>query len=140
LICHELNKKLMTTKKMKAMVATGYGSPDVLQLKEVQRPEPKSGEILVRVMTTAATTSDAMIRSGKQYLARLVTGLIKPKQPIPGTGFAGVVEGVGEGVENYQIGDRVFGETTFGFSANAEYLTVSGKRSDSTHARDNGLL
>ncbi|MEQ8548669.1 MAG: NAD(P)-dependent alcohol dehydrogenase [Cyclobacteriaceae bacterium] len=113
------------TNKMKAMVATGYGSPEVLQLKEVNKPEPKENEVLVKVMTAAATTADAMMRTGKPYFARLVIGLTKPKKGIPGTGFAGVVEQVGKDVTDFQVGDRVFGETAFGFSSNAEYLTIS---------------
>lgn len=110
---------------MKAMVATGYGSPEVLQFKEVNKPQPKANEVLVKVMTASATTADAMMRTGKPYFARLFIGLTKPKKGIPGTGFAGVVEQVANDVTNFQIGDRVFGETAFGFSSNAEYLTIS---------------
>ena len=115
----------MTSKTMKAIVATGYGTPDVLQLQEVDRPEPKANEVLVKVKTSAATTADAMMRTGKPYIARLFVGLTKPKHPIPGTGFAGVVEAVGKEVTKFNAGDQVFGETTLGFSANAEYLTIS---------------
>lgn len=113
------------TQTMKATVATGYGLPDVLRLQVVQKPIPKSDEVLVRVMTAAATTADAMMRTGKPYIARLFVGITKPKKAIPGTGFAGVVEQVGQGVTAFKKGDRVFGETTFGFSSNAEYLTIS---------------
>ncbi len=115
----------MTTEKMKAMVITGYGSPDVLQLQEVNKPTPKANEVLVKVKTSAATTADSMMRTGKPYFARLFIGLTKPKAPIPGTGFAGVIEGIGDEVKNFKIGDRVFGETAFGFSSNAQYLTIS---------------
>ena len=76
-------------------------------------------------MTSAATTADTMMRTGKPYFGRLFTGLVKPKKPIPGTGFSGVVEAVGDDVERYKEGDRVFGMTGFGFSANAEFLVVS---------------
>ncbi|MBC8769351.1 NAD(P)-dependent alcohol dehydrogenase [Arenibacter sp. BSSL-BM3] len=110
---------------MKAIVASGYGSPGVLHLQEVIKPIPKANEVLVRVMTASATTADAMMRTGKPYIARLFVGITKPKKAIPGTGFAGVVEQVGQGVTEFEIGDRVFGETTFGFSSNAEYLTIS---------------
>jgi len=113
------------TQTMKATVATGYGLPDVLRLQVVQKPMPKPDEVLVRVMTAAATTADAMMRTGKPYIARLFVGITKPKKAIPGTGFAGVVEQVGQGVTAFKMGDRVFGETTFGFSSNAEYLTIS---------------
>ncbi len=77
------------TQTMKATVATGYGLPDVLRLQVVQKPIPKSDEALVRVMTAAATTADAMMRTGKPYIARLFVGITKPKKAIPGTGFAG---------------------------------------------------
>ncbi|GHA26063.1 alcohol dehydrogenase [Salinimicrobium marinum] len=116
----------MKNKKMKAMLAMGYGSPDVLQLKEVEIPTPSPNEVLVKVKTSSATTADTMMRTGKPYIGRLFLGFKKPKHPIPGTGFAGIVEEVGTKVNSLKVGDRVFGETTLGFSANAEYLTVSG--------------
>ncbi len=111
-------------KKMKAIVATAYGSPEVLKLKQVDKPQPKENEVLVKVMASSASTADAMIRTGKPYFGRLMLGLFKPKHSIPGTGFAGVVEAVGENVKTFKKGDRVFGETTFGFSTNAEFLII----------------
>ena len=110
--------------KMKAIVVTGYGAPDVLKLQEVDKPQPKENEVLVKVHASSATTAEGMMRTGKPYFGRLMTGLTKPKYPIPGTGFAGVVESVGENVTTFKSGDRVFGETTLGFSTNAEYLTM----------------
>jgi NADPH:quinone reductase-like Zn-dependent oxidoreductase len=110
--------------KMKAIVATGYGAPDVLKLKEVDKPQPKENEVLVKVYAASASTADGMIRTGKPYYARLILGIRKPKHPIQGTGFAGSVESVGKKVTTLKPGDRVFGETTFGFSTNAEYLTI----------------
>lgn len=115
----------MTTTNMKAMVATGYGSPEVLQLQQISRPKPKSNEILVQVKTAAATRADTMMRTGKPYFARLFLGLTKPGKPVPGTGFAGIVAEVGDQVTQYNVGDRVFGETGFRFSACAEYLTIA---------------
>ena len=111
--------------KMKATIATGYGSPDVLEFQDVKKPIPKDNEILVKVMTAAATTADTMMRTGKPYIGRLFIGLRKPRKAIPGTGFAGIVEQVGKDVRHLKIGERVFGETAFGFSSNAEYLTIS---------------
>lgn len=109
---------------MNAIVATGYGSADVLKYKQVQKPKAKDNEILIKNHASTATTADSMMRTGKPYFGRLMIGLTKPKNPIPGTGFAGIVESVGEDVKIFNVGDRVFGETTLGFSANAEYLTV----------------
>lgn len=110
---------------MNAMVAMEYGSPDVLLLKEVEIPTPGPNEVLVRVKTSSATKADTMMRTGKPYIGRLFLGFKKPKHPIPGTGFSGIVEEVGTNVRRLTVGDRIFGETTLGFSANAEYLTVS---------------
>ncbi len=114
----------MKNRKMKAMVAMGYGSPDVLQLKEVEIPKPGPNEVLVKIKTSSATTADTMMRTGKPYIGRLFLGLKKPKHPVPGTGFAGIVEQVGTNVSKIKVGERVFGETTLGFSANAEFLTI----------------
>lgn len=109
---------------MKAMVATAYGAANVLELQDVNMPIAKEDEVLVKIYASSATTADGMMLSGTPYFGRLFTGLTKPKTPIPGTGFAGVVEAVGKNVDSFQPGDRVFGETTFGFSTNAEFVTV----------------
>ncbi|PLX16824.1 MAG: NAD(P)-dependent alcohol dehydrogenase, partial [Salinivirgaceae bacterium] len=85
----------MEANKMKAIVATGYGLPEVLKLAEVEMPQPKENQILVKVYASSSTRADGMIRKGKPYFGRLITGLFKPKHPIPGTGFAGVVVSVG---------------------------------------------
>ena len=109
---------------MKAIVATGYGAPDVLQLQQVAKPAPKENEVLVKIYATTVTTADGMMRTGTPYFGRLFTGISKPKNPTPGTGFAGVVEAVGNKVTTFQTGDEVFGETTLGFSTNAEFVTI----------------
>lgn len=114
----------MKTNTMKAIVAIGYGSPDVLKLQEVVMPKPKDREVLVKVYASSATTADHMMRTGKPYFGRLFIGLSKPKHPIPGTGFAGEVVAVGKDVIAYKVGERVMGETTLGFSTNAEYVAV----------------
>tara|TARA_B100000965_G_C19544326_1_gene737066 strand:+ start:358 stop:1347 length:990 start_codon:yes stop_codon:yes gene_type:complete len=115
----------MTKEKMKAIVASGYGDSFVFSYQEIEKVTPKENEILVRVNTSAATRADTMIRTGKPYFGRLFLGLLKPKKPIPGTGFAGTVEALGEGTSQFKVGDRVFGETAFSFSANAEYISIS---------------
>jgi len=109
---------------MKAIVATGYGFPEVLQLTMIDKPQHKDHEVLVKIHATTATTADGMMRTGKPYFGRLFTGLRKPKHPVPGTGFAGTVEAIGRDVTSFSDGDRVFGETTLGFSTNAEYVNV----------------
>jgi NADPH:quinone reductase-like Zn-dependent oxidoreductase len=109
---------------MKAIVCTKYGSPDVLELKEVAKPVPGDNEVLIRVLAASVTAADSMIRTGTPYYGRLFIGLVKPNKPIPGTGFAGVVEAVGKEVKLFKNGESVFGETGLGFSANAEYVCL----------------
>ena len=109
---------------MKAIIATGYGNHEVLKLKEVDFPKPNQNEVLVKVYASSATKADTMMISGKPYFARMFIGLRKPKSPIPGTGFAGIVTSVGKGITKFSIGDEVFGETTLGFSTNAEFVAV----------------
>ena len=114
----------MKTTTMKAVVATGYGSPAVLKIKEVEIPQPKVNEVLIKVHVASTTRADGMMRTGRPYFGRLFTGLTKPKHPIPGTGFAGEVIETGSQVTKFKKGDLVFGETTLGFSTNAEYVAV----------------
>ncbi|MDX8411866.1 MAG: alcohol dehydrogenase catalytic domain-containing protein [Mariprofundaceae bacterium] len=97
---------------MKAIVCTKYGSPDVLQLQEVEKPAPKDNEVLIKVHAASVTAADTMMRRGTPLYGRLFISLLKPKNPIVGTGFAGDIESVGKDVQQFQAGDRVFGETS----------------------------
>lgn len=110
--------------KMKAVVCTKYGSPDFLQLREVEKPSPKDNEVLIKVYATPATTADSMMRRADPFISRFFLGFNKPKAEIIGTGFAGVVEAIGQSVDRFKIGDAVFGETGVNFSANAEYICM----------------
>ena len=114
----------MEANKMKAVVVTGYGSPEVIKLKEVDLPHPKPNEVLVKIYASSATRADSMMRTGKPYLGRLFLGLNKPKHSIPGTGFSGEVVATGNAVSYFKTGDLVFGETTTNFSTNAQYVAV----------------
>ena len=109
---------------MKAAVVTAYGAPEVLRVKEVEKPTPKPNEVLIKVHAASATTADGMMRKGDPFFARLFLGLLKPKSAIPGTGFAGTIEEVGDAVKEYRPGEAVFGETSMSFGANAEYVCV----------------
>ncbi|TDS15046.1 NADPH:quinone reductase-like Zn-dependent oxidoreductase [Maribacter caenipelagi] len=108
---------------MKAITKKVYGGPEVLQLEEVAKPVVKDHHILVKVMANSANPADWHILRGKPFFARLSFGLFKPKKPILGADFAGIVEEVGNSVENYKMGDHVFGEMLDG-GAFAEYLCV----------------
>ncbi|MCM4152836.1 NAD(P)-dependent alcohol dehydrogenase [Arenibacter sp. N53] len=109
---------------MKAIIITKYGSPDVLKVKEISKPQPKDNEILIKVKAAGVTTADTMMRMGSPWYGRLFIGLTKPKYPIAGTGFSGIIESIGEKVSLFKKGDHVFGESVFGQGSNAEYLCM----------------
>jgi NADPH:quinone reductase-like Zn-dependent oxidoreductase len=94
---------------MKAIVYHEYGSPDVLQLKDVEKPAPRENEVLVKVRAASANPADWHTMRGAPFLARLVNGLLKPKHPRLGADLAGSVEAVGRNVTQFQVGDDVFG-------------------------------
>src|SRR5437588_9793700 len=109
---------------MKAIVNTHYGSPDVLQLKEVARPTPKDYEVLVKVHAASVNAAELHLLRGKPFLMRLMGfGLLKPKHTILGTAMAGRVEAVGSNVTQLQPGDEIFGDVSeCGWGAFAEYV------------------
>jgi NADPH:quinone reductase-like Zn-dependent oxidoreductase len=107
---------------MKAIVRSEYGSPDVLQLMEVAKPTPGDNEVLVRVRATSVGMADVDYLLGRPRMARLGTGLRRPKNTGLGLDVAGEVEAVGKNVTRLQPGDEVFGDMTeHGFGAFAEY-------------------
>jgi len=110
---------------MKAILLTKYGSPDVLQFKEVEKPVPNDGEILVKIQAASTNPLDWHLMRGAPFLARLAGGLRKPKDPRLGADFAGRVEAVGNNVTQFQPGDEVFGVYTGSF---AEYVSVPENR------------
>jgi NADPH:quinone reductase-like Zn-dependent oxidoreductase len=109
---------------MKAIIYTKYGSPDVLEFKEVEKPTPKDDEVLVKVHAASLNAADWHLLRGKPFLVRLMGfGLLKPKNKILGADMAGRVEAVGRNVKQFQPGDEVFGEISeCGFGAFAEYV------------------
>jgi NADPH:quinone reductase-like Zn-dependent oxidoreductase len=123
---------------MKAVVYTEYGPPDVLQLKEVEKPAPKDNEILIRNHATTVNIGDIWARNFKEITpsrftmplplwlpSRMYFGFTKPRINILGSEFAGEVEAVGQDVKRFRKGDQVFGYRGQSMGANAEYLCVS---------------
>lgn len=109
---------------MKAVICTKYGPPEVLQLKEVEKPIPKDNEIRIRIFTVAVATEDPLQRKGKPYFARIIIGFTKPKKSILGTEFAGEIDAVGKDVKLFKKGDQVFGSTGSNFGCYAEYVCI----------------
>jgi NADPH:quinone reductase-like Zn-dependent oxidoreductase len=107
---------------MKAIIQHEYGIPSqVLQLQDLERPKPESGEVLVRVKATTVAGDDWHLMRGLPYFARTAMGLRRPSSAIPGQDLAGVVEAIGEGVTEFALGDEVFGWNHGTF---AEYVAV----------------
>ena len=111
---------------MKAIVQTKYGSADVLQLEEVEKPTPKDNEVLIKIVTTVVTTLDCNTRKGLPYWSRIVSGLRKPKVTILGFELAGEIEEAGKDVERFRAGDQVYGATSTSLGAHAEYICLPG--------------
>ena len=113
---------------MKAIVYTRYGSPDVLHLKEVDKPTPKENEVLVKIYASSVNSWDWGQLQGKDLITRIIGGLFKPRHKILGADVAGRVEATGKNVKHFQPGDEVFGDIAVcGFGGFAEYVSVPEK-------------
>ena len=109
---------------MKAVLRTTYGSPEVLSVREIEKPIPKDNEILVRVYATTVNRTDCGILRGKPFLIRFFTGLFKPKSRVPGTDFAGEVVEIGKDVTKFKREDGVWGFNDEGLASQAQYLVI----------------
>ena len=115
---------------MKAVVFTRYGSPDVLELKEVEKPTPKDDEVLIRVHATSLNDWDVGALQGKDFVNRVLFGLRRPRKDrqILGSDVAGRVEAVGNGVQKFRPGDEVFGDLSGEWGGFAEYVCARENR------------
>jgi NADPH:quinone reductase-like Zn-dependent oxidoreductase len=115
---------------MKAVVYNKYGSPDVLQLKEIEKPVPKDDEVLIKIHAAEATKADCELRSFNFQVKwfwlplRVATGLIKPRKHVLGGYFAGEIESAGKDVSSFKPGDQVFGTSGLRFGAYGEYICL----------------
>jgi NADPH:quinone reductase-like Zn-dependent oxidoreductase len=119
---------------MKAIICTKYGPPEVLQLREVEKPTPRKNEVCIKIFATAVTASDCIVRGFKLprwsplgLIMGLVLGFTKPRNPIIGMVLAGDIESVGKDVKRFKKGDKVYGMTGLGFGTYAEYKCMSEK-------------
>jgi len=115
--------------KMKAIVCTKYGPPDVLQLKDVAKPAPKEDEVLIKIHASAVTVSDCIVRSGKVNILlwipmRIFVGFRRPRRSILGLELAGEIEEIGKDIKRFKKGDQVFAFTGRKFGAYAEYTCM----------------
>ena len=109
---------------MKAVVCDRYGPPEVLRLEDVERPVPGQDEVLIRIRATTVNRSDTETRQGSPAVARLLTGLRRPRHRILGSELAGVVEAAGPAVTEFKPGDAVFGVKAWTFGAHAEFACM----------------
>lgn len=109
---------------MKAAINTRYGAPDVVQIKDIPKPEPAANELLIRVRAGTVNRTDCGFRSAEYFISRFFSGLFKPKNHVLGNEFAGEVEAMGSGVSGFKVGDRVCGYNDLTFGAHAEYMRM----------------
>jgi NADPH:quinone reductase-like Zn-dependent oxidoreductase len=111
---NETTSDRSTPSTMRAVVAAGYGGPEVLSIQEVETPSPAEDQVLIEVEASSLNALDWHMRTGTPYFLRLMEGLRTPKRTIDGADVAGTVVGLGPGVTEFSIGDAVFGETNGG--------------------------
>jgi NADPH:quinone reductase-like Zn-dependent oxidoreductase len=109
---------------MKAVVCDRYGPPEVLRIEDIERPVPGPDEVLIRIRATTVNRSDTETRQGSPAVARLLTGLRRPRHRVLGTELAGEVEAVGSAVTEFKPGDAVFGVRAWKFGAHAEFACM----------------
>jgi len=116
---------MFNNKKMRAIINTKYGPPEVVQLMEIDKPVPKDKEVLIKVYVTTVNRTDCGFRSAQYFISRFFSGLFRPKNKTLGNEFAGTIEAIGKDVTSFKTGDKVFGYNDTKFGAHAEYMTMA---------------
>lgn len=109
---------------MQAIIQTRYGAPDVLRLESLPTPTPAPDEVRVRIIAAPVTAADSMMRQGVPRYGRLFLGLRKPRHPVSGTGFSGIVDAVGSAATMFAVGDEVMGESILGAGTHCSHVCV----------------
>ena len=122
----------MKDQKMKAIICTAYGAPEVLKIREVEKPVPKDNEVLIKIIATAVTSADIRIRGLKvdgilRLIMPFVLGFNKPRKPILGIVLSGKVTEIGKNVKTFKRDDEVFASTGLKFGAYAQYIALPEK-------------
>ena len=131
---------------MKAIIVEEYGTPEVLKIKKIEKPTPKSNEVLIKIKATSITAASGFMREGKPYLGRLFLGVKRPKVKTPGTDLSGIIEAIGNEVKNFNIGDQVIAETGLNCGTYAEYICLGSdeliveKPNNVSHEEATGIL
>ena len=109
---------------MKAAIRYQYGSPDRIRIEEIQKPAPQDNEVLVKVHAATVNRTDCANLTAKPFIMRFVLGFFKPAKVILGTDVAGEIEAVGKNIQDFKVGDRVFGFNDTGLESQAEYTAI----------------
>lgn len=109
---------------MQAITYQEYGNSDVLEITEMAKPQPTDNEILVKIYASTVTPVDIAFLKGQPYIARLFTGLFKPKNQILGTELSGEIVAIGKNITQYKVGDVIFAAPADGYGAHAEYICL----------------
>ena len=110
---------------MKAAIYSKYGPPEVVRLAELEKPVAKDNEVLIKVSASTVNRTDCGFRSANYFIVRFWSGLLRPRNPILGCEFAGVIEAIGKNVTLFKPGDKVFGYNDSKFGGHAEYMTMA---------------
>ncbi len=114
---------------MKASVNTVFGEPDVLQVKEIEKPVPKENEVLIKIHASTVNRTDCGFRKPEYLIVHLFAGFFKPRKKVLGSELAGEIEAIGKNVTSFKPGDQVFGLSTFNFGTHAQYICMDEKKS-----------